>query len=351
MIAARPGLDVTGADPFPGMTLLVNPVNAKGVMGRGLARDFARRYPGIVEPYRLGCLSGRMGPGALRVDRVAERVAVVGLATKGDWRDPSHEDDVAAGTVLLAELIRREAAKGPVRALVPMLGCGLGGLDPVRVATMMGGVLGRSPGEVLVSVPDDPRVAEALAAGPSDGIIAGVGSRKTPAEVLDAMRGAAALLRADGIRTRTGDAAGADAAFRQGAGDDAEVFGPRDGLRESALRVARAFHPAPERIGLPRDAALPNPARASIPALLMARNLFQVIGRGCAPVSGATACWTPGGMGGGGTGQAIRIARSLGIPVIDAGAPGFPGGAESLREAVLHALGREREGPGALPGP
>ena len=51
----------------------------------------------------------------------------------------------------------------------------------------------------------------------------------------------------------------------------------------------------------------------------MARNALQVLGTdGQTPVD-FIMCWTPNGSGSGGTGQAIRIARALNIPVFDLG--------------------------------
>lgn len=53
--------------------------------------------------------------------------------------------------------------------------------------------------------------------------------------------------------------------------------------------------------------------------LLMARNVCQVLGMELRSKDHAqmVICWTPNAAGGGGTGQAIRIARMFKIPVFD----------------------------------
>ena len=52
---------------------------------------------------------------------------------------------------------------------------------------------------------------------------------------------------------------------------------------------------------------------------LQARNSHQVLGQNLETPSSFIVCWTEGGKGSGGTGQAIRIAKHHGIKVIDFG--------------------------------
>ena len=46
---------------------LVNTVNCKGVMGRGLALQFKQRYPGNFEAYAAECGAGKMTLGRVHV--------------------------------------------------------------------------------------------------------------------------------------------------------------------------------------------------------------------------------------------------------------------------------------------
>lgn len=146
---------------------------------------------------------------------------------------------------------------------------------------------------------------------------AGIGSRKTPGDVLEVMERFAYLNYHDGIVLRSGGADGADSAFEDGH-DRAAGFGTAQKdiyLAQHAKRVDWAqatvdqFHPAPHRLG-------------SYARNLMARNAMQLFGRnGQEPVK-YVICWTPNASASGGTGQAIRMAHHHNIPVCDLGNDG-----------------------------
>lgn len=148
---------------------------------------------------------------------------------------------------------------------------------------------------------------------------AGIGSRRTPPRVLDVMRALADRLACDGHTLRSGAAEGADTAFERGArdaGGSIELFLPwrsygardegvrlREPLREASL-IASLRHPAWARC-------------SSAVRRLHARNAHIVLGAQLDDPVAVVVCWTPGALGGGGTGQALRIARHLGVPVLD----------------------------------
>lgn len=147
---------------------------------------------------------------------------------------------------------------------------------------------------------------------------AGIGSRQTPAPILALMTRAAAALGALGWTLRSGGANGADTAFAQGA-DTSEIYlpwagfnGVRDGIvcgdNEICRLIAEKHHP--------NWAACSHGARA-----LHTRNVAQVLGLPGADESRFVLCWTIGGTGAGGTGQAIRIARAHNIEIFDLGLP------------------------------
>ena len=153
-------------------------------------------------------------------------------------------------------------------------------------------------------------------------VYAGIGSRKTPNWILDMMIEIAVKLGNDGWACRTGGADGADLAFERGAlqsTTDPHVYLPWRGFNESnrfaperlrepqtwTLAVAAKFHPKWETLGRPTRQ-------------LMCRNVHQVLGDRAEPRHSAfVLCWTPDALGGGGTGQAIRIATHYNIPVFD----------------------------------
>lgn len=108
---------------------LVNTVNCVSVMGRGLALQFKRRFPGNFARYAAACARGEVRPGAMLVVPTGEFVGpryVVNFPTKRHWRDDSRIEDVELGL----EVLRGELRRLRVRSVaVPPLGCGLGGLD------------------------------------------------------------------------------------------------------------------------------------------------------------------------------------------------------------------------------
>jgi len=150
-------------------------------------------------------------------------------------------------------------------------------------------------------------------------VYAGVGARKTPKRVLAVMRRMAWYLVEKGWHLNTGGADGADTAFVEGSPVLCTVFlpwpdyngwtGPECvALSETALAklqpFAAAHHDAWERCG-PRVRNL------------HARNVAVIGGVGITPPVSAVVCWTEGGRVEGGTGVAIRLAETAGIPVFN----------------------------------
>ena len=151
---------------------------------------------------------------------------------------------------------------------------------------------------------------------------AGVGSRSTPAKVLQWMESIGRAMAEAGMVLRSGAADGADSAFERGCdsvGGDKRIYLPRAGFRGRradgakvlagggawAQALGRKHHPAWDRLG-------------GDVKRLMARTTHQVLGdEGARAPSMVVIGWTPGGNGGGGTGQAYRIARAYGVPVVD----------------------------------
>lgn len=110
---------------------LVNPVNCVGVMGAGLAKEFARRYPKIVAPYQKACATNKLRPGKVFVITLSSNSAtysekyVVCFPTKDNWREPSELSFIKYGLLDLVDVIESLNIRS---IAIPKLGCGLGGL-------------------------------------------------------------------------------------------------------------------------------------------------------------------------------------------------------------------------------
>ena len=156
------------------------------------------------------------------------------------------------------------------------------------------------------------------------GSYAGIGSRATPPDVLQLMRRVAVELAADGWTLRTGGAQGADSAFMDGvfaAGAPMEVYLPWP--RFQNICFSRLDRPTPAAYAM---AARHHPAWStcsSAAQALHARNSHQVLGETLEDPASFVVCYTPDGSlagegrAAGGTGQALRIASTAGVPVFN----------------------------------
>ena len=107
---------------------LVNTVNTVGVMGKGLALQFKRRFPRSFAIYEAACKRSEVEVGRMLVvptERPGNPRFIVNFPTKKHWRNPSELDYVRAGL----RALMREIRERQIRSIaVPPLGCGNGGL-------------------------------------------------------------------------------------------------------------------------------------------------------------------------------------------------------------------------------
>ena len=112
---------------------LVNTVNTEGVMGKGVALQFKKKYPDMFEAYQRACKEGLVQPGRMHVYERREMINpryIINFPTKRHWRTPSRIEDIELGLIALAEEIRKRNIKS---IALPPLGCGNGGLDWKKV--------------------------------------------------------------------------------------------------------------------------------------------------------------------------------------------------------------------------
>lgn len=148
----------------------------------------------------------------------------------------------------------------------------------------------------------------------------GIGSRETPKSIQKIMCQMAAHLSKCGYILRSGGAQGADQAFEAGcdyAQGEKEIYLPWPGFENSesslivkkdgpAYKIAEQYHPYWHNL-------------SSGAKKLQARNSHQILGQDLKTLSDFVICYTKDGKGTGGTGQALRIARTYNIPVFDCG--------------------------------
>jgi hypothetical protein len=153
---------------------------------------------------------------------------------------------------------------------------------------------------------------------------AGIGSRRTPEE-FELIMGNLALFLQDHFTLRSGGCPGPDLWFENGVTNgNTEIFLHKKGgittnhkselyqVSDKALRIAEHFHPVWSQLGYTAK-------------LLMGRNSYQILGPNLDNPVVFVLCYTPDGCedgkyttkNTGGTGQAIRLASYMGIPIIN----------------------------------
>lgn len=108
---------------------LVNTVNCVGVMGKGIALQFKRRYPDTFTAYEKACKRGEVAIGSMFITETGQLDGaqyIVNFPTKKHWRAPSQLSYIEAG---LTDLIRVIRERRITSIAIPPLGAGNGGLD------------------------------------------------------------------------------------------------------------------------------------------------------------------------------------------------------------------------------
>jgi O-acetyl-ADP-ribose deacetylase (regulator of RNase III) len=113
--------------------VLVNTVNTVGVMGKGIAKEFKRRYPEMAAQYKELCERGLFEIGKLWLYR-ASSPWVLNFPTKRHWRERSRIEYIHSG---LRKFVDTYRSRGVTSISFPMLGCGNGQLDWDEVRPVM----------------------------------------------------------------------------------------------------------------------------------------------------------------------------------------------------------------------
>lgn len=108
---------------------IVNTVNCVGVMGKGIALQFKKKWPDNFKHYAEACKHGTVRPGRMFVydaGAFAKPKFIINFPTKDHWRGKSQIEFIREG---LNDLIREIELHQIDSIAIPPLGCGNGGLD------------------------------------------------------------------------------------------------------------------------------------------------------------------------------------------------------------------------------
>lgn len=117
---------------------LVNTVNTVGVMGKGIALQFKKRFPKNYKEYKNLCTKGGLEIGKLLVvedyNITTDKKIIINFPTKKHWRNSSEYVFIEKGLDDLVRIIEKKELKS---LALPPLGSGNGGLHWFKVKELI----------------------------------------------------------------------------------------------------------------------------------------------------------------------------------------------------------------------
>jgi len=107
---------------------LVNTVNKVGIMGKGIALAFKKKFPENYKIYKEACENNQLKIGDLLVTQTERSIPkyIINFPTKQHWRSRSKIEYIEKGMEKLVEVIQEKNIQS---IAIPPLGCGNGGLN------------------------------------------------------------------------------------------------------------------------------------------------------------------------------------------------------------------------------
>ncbi|MHA1833593.1 MAG: macro domain-containing protein [Candidatus Baldrarchaeia archaeon] len=147
---------------------LVNPVNTKGAMGKGIAFKFKKAFPDMFKAYKKACDEKTIRIGEMHIyeyGEIEERRYIINFPTKDDWKKPSQLQYIERGLCSLVETIKaRETGfvEHKIQSIaIPALGCGYGGLEWEKVLPLIESAFSNLPDvEVTIYPPQEKKENE-----------------------------------------------------------------------------------------------------------------------------------------------------------------------------------------------
>lgn len=146
-----------------GLPALAHGCNCQGVMGAGIAVQFRERWPRMYAEYRRRCSVGEFRLGDVMMWRDIgwampfSPVTIFNLATQDR---PGPDARLDALTVSVARMLLLAGRNGITAVGMPMIGCGIGGLEWEHVNYTLEVLAARSPVELIVHSYDPAKTRE-----------------------------------------------------------------------------------------------------------------------------------------------------------------------------------------------
>lgn len=129
---------------------LVNTVNCVGVMGKGVALEFKKRFPAMYSEYIQLCEQNKLQPGKPYLYSDLTGTSILNFPTKDHWRSPSKLEYIING---LDWFVDHYKELGITAISFPPLGCGNGGLTWSVVGPIMYDKLKDLPIDIEIYAP------------------------------------------------------------------------------------------------------------------------------------------------------------------------------------------------------
>ncbi len=109
-----------------GAQTLVNTVNCVGIMGKGIAAEFKKRFPDMFKDYVARCKRKEVRAGVPYLFKIGMfPTQIINFPTKTHWRAASRIENIEKGLIILS---RKYKEWGVESIAIPPLGCGNGQL-------------------------------------------------------------------------------------------------------------------------------------------------------------------------------------------------------------------------------
>lgn len=105
---------------------LINTVNCVGIMGKGIALEFRKRFPEMFDDYARRCHRSELRPGVPYLFERSVLPNIINFPTKDHWKSVSRIEDIERG---LQYLLEHHKAWKLTSLAIPPLGCGNGQLE------------------------------------------------------------------------------------------------------------------------------------------------------------------------------------------------------------------------------
>lgn len=129
---------------------IVNTINCVGVMGKGIALEFKKRYPEMYKEYVSLCNNGEIKPGKPYYYYDLNGASIINFPTKDHWRSSSKLSYIVSG---LDWFRKNYESLGIESIAFPPLGCGNGGLSWDLVGPIMYYYLNDLPIDIEIYAP------------------------------------------------------------------------------------------------------------------------------------------------------------------------------------------------------